>query len=1349
MNRKTTFAFILTAMLASAHAFADNTPLGGFVYDRTVTTPKGDEWDNPVKVALNKERPRAWFFSFADERSAQNVLPEASGYWRSLDGEWRFNWVPTPDQRPKDFYKTDYDVSGWDKVQVPMNWNVAGIQKDGTLKYGKPIYSNQRVIFHHELAVGDWKKGVMREPRKDWLTYLHRNEVGSYRRNFTVPAEWNGREVYINFDGVDSFFYLYVNGKYIGFSKNSRNLAAFNITPYLVKGDNTVAVEVYRNSDGSFLESQDMFRLPGIFRSVSITAKPKVQVRDVVAIPDFDADFQKASLRIKTSVANLSSKDVKQLNVSYKLFEKELYGEATRAVEGISAVVSVAVVKKGGEVDAQVDLQAGNVKKWSAEAPHRYVLVGQLKDKKGNVLETFSTIVGFRKIEIKDTPASKDEFGLEGRYYFLNGKPIKMKGVNRHENNPSRGHAITREQMEREVMLMKRGNINHVRNSHYPTAPYFYYLADKYGLYLEDEANIESHQYYYGKESLSHVPEFEDQHVGRNLEMVHATINHPSVCIWSLGNEAGPGETFVKAYKAIKAVDTSRPVQYERNNSIVDMGSDQYPSIAKVRNRVKGKTPGVKYPFHISEYAHSMGNACGNLIDYWEAIESTNFFIGGAIWDWVDQSIINYTPDGKPYWAYGGDFGDKPNDGMFCMNGVMRPDLTPKAQYFEVKKVYQNVGVKALDAKSGKIEIFNKNYFTDLSDYDIRWTLHEDGRPVAALAGRPLNAGRIAARERKAVRLDYAGHAFDPSKEYFVKVQFLQSADRPWAKQGYVQMEEQLPVQAAAKAPSVASVQQGSVPAPTTDKEGKMTISGKDYTVVFDTRSGAIHSLRYGTQTIIEAGNGPKIDAFRARTDNDNWFDYRWPQLGLHNLRQKAVSFTTQSGKDGTLIINAVVESQAPYGGTDTYANLDRDIDETYKIVDDTTRPFGESDFKFIGNQIYTLYPDGSIELQSSISSNRPSVDLPRLGYALRLPTAFNRFSYYGRGPVNNYNDRKTGQFIELHNGIVGEQDIMLPKPQSMGNREDVRWCALTDESGRGAAFIADGTMSTSALPWSQLELMEAAHPHQLPVPTATHLHLDAKVTGLGGNSCGQGGPLSHDCTKADTYNFGFIIRPFSADRPSTVKVSAAGVKPIGISRNSGARLILSTPDNTRQLMYSIDGGKAQPYTSPVNLEKGGVVRAWYKDNKNFVTTHKFEKFDRVPLAVVLCSSQEYGEGSVENFIDGDPNTIWHTMYSVTVAQYPHWIDFDTFEAKTLKGIVYTGRANGQNGRIKDYEVYVSNDGQNWGTPVVKSRFENTAKAQRVLFDKPVKARYIRFNALNSHNGQDFASGAEFGLIIE
>lgn len=420
---------------------------------------------------------------------------------------------------------------------------------------------------------------------------------------------------------------------------------------------------------------------------------------------------------------------MKGYTLSYLLYANKLYSDDTELVSGGKVNnVEIAELSSGESITTQTVMHVSSPRKWSAETPYRYTLVGQLKDRKGQVVETFSTGLGFCKVEIKDTPAALDEYGLAGRYYYINGKTVKLKGVNRQEINPEKGNAISHKQMEDEIMLMKRGNINHVRNSHYSCDPYWYYLCDKYGIYLEDEANLESHEYYYGDASLSHVPEFEAAHVARVMELAHAHVNHPSVVIWSLGNEAGPGKNFLSAYNALHAFDASRPVQYERNNDIVDMGSNQYPSIAWMREAVKGKYD-IKYPFHVSEYAHSMGNAGGNLKDYWEAIESTNFFCGAAIWDWVDQALNYYdSRTGDCYWAYGGDFGDKPNSGMFCMNGILLPDHSPKPVFYEVKKVYQNVSVAPLDMKQGKVEVFNKNYFISLSDYRLVWTLYEDGK---------------------------------------------------------------------------------------------------------------------------------------------------------------------------------------------------------------------------------------------------------------------------------------------------------------------------------------------------------------------------------------------------------------------------------------------------------------------------------------------------------------------------------------------------------------------------------------------------------------------------------------------
>ena len=1350
---------LLSCLVAHSAEAADR--LSGFFYQQQ-GQPTGWEWQSPDSLACNKEQPHAWFFSFRDAEEARKVLPENSSYWKSLDGTWKFHWASQPDERPKDFYLTDYDVSKWDDIQVPLSWNMAGLQDDGNNKYGDPLYSNQRVIFQHAYRVNDWKGGVMRTPKTNWMTYRNRNEVGSYRRTFTIPADWKGKEIFINFDGVDSFFYLYINGRYVGFSKNSRNLAEFDITPYLYKEgkENVVAVEVYRNSDASFLESQDMFRLPGIFRTVALTAKPKVYVRDFKAIPDLDDTYTKASLHITTQIENLSKASIQNYTLEYSLYANRLYSDENSLVPGITAQVKLdKKLAAHADTKLEVTLDAQDkVKLWSAEAPYRYTLVGELKDAKGKTVQTFSTIVGFRKVEIKDTPADQDEFGLAGRYYYLNGKPIKLKGVNRHENNVNTGHTVSRQQMEQEVFLMKRANINHVRNSHYPDAPYWYYLCDKYGIYLEDEANIESHEYYYGEASLSHVPAFKNAHIARNVEMVHATVNHPSVVIWSLGNEAGPGDNFKECYRAIKAYDTSRPVQYERNNDIVDMGSNQYPSIAWVQGAVKG-TYKLKYPFHISEYAHSMGNACGNLIDYWNAIESTNFFMGGAIWDWVDQALDKRDPTtGKTYWAYGGDFGadNKPNDGMFCMNGILRPDFTPKAQYYEVKKVYQNVSVKAVDMKKGLVEIFNKNYFEPLKGYQIVWSLYRDGECV--LFHQPLEGGKnvLVPRERQTYRLAYDYDQLDAQSEYYVTIQFLQGKDMPWAKKGYAQMDEQLKVKDAEKmAPSIAEVtKDGKAISCQIDKDTKQAeVKGDGFQAVFNLQTGAIEQLKYGERDIFLEGHGPQLDAYRAPTDNDAGMGYpsAWFQNGLYALQHTVKDWSYMAKKDGTYQLNFTVESQGKEGADQKYSNRDRDPESVYRFGENK-RDLKEDDLKFTTRQIYTIYKDGSIELQSAISTNRSNVVLPRIGYTMELPSQLDEFDYYGRGPINNYPDRKTSQFVGWYHSAVSDMGIMLPKPQAQGNREEVRWCAVTGGDKQGVAFVADGMMSASALPWSQQELTVAAHPYQLPKSSGTHLHLDAKVTGLGGASCGQGGPLAPDVTMSGTYNFGFIIRPAALENiQETVKVSASGEKPINVERSRNGNVSIGSNAQGRTILYKVDGGKkVQGYAKPFNLRNGGKLTYWYKDNPSLQFTTFFDRIESIPVEVIFASSEEPYEGEAYNLVDGDPGTYWHTMYSITLAKYPHWVDFDAGEPRLIKGFSYLARQDGSlNGCVKDYEIYVSNDKEHWGTPVAKGQLKNTADAQRVMLDKPVKARYLRFRALSEQHGEDYASGAEFSIIAE
>ena len=1341
MHKQFLFGLLLSSLMA-APVHADDHPTGGYLFGQAAA-PTGNEWQAPGELGYNKLPARALFSSFSSVDEARKVLPEFAKDYLSLDGEWRFHFSKNPDERPKDFFTRGYDDSRWDRLQVPVSWNMAGIQKDGTLKYGVPIYVNQWVIFKYNIEPGDWKKGVMREPPKNYTTYEYRNEVGSFRRSFDIPATWDGKEVYLNFDGVDSFFYLWINGRYVGFSKNSRNTARFDISPYINKGKNEIAVEVYRSSDGSFLEAQDMFRLPGIFRNVSVTATPKVHVADVKAIPAYTDG--KGTVNLNTTLQNLTAKTAKDLHIRWSLYKNRLFADDNELVATFEDAKAKTTCNSKGQAAIRQTLTVDNVAAWTAEAPNVYVVVGELMQGK-KVLETISFQTGFRTVEIKDTPASQDEFGLAGRYYYINGKPVKLKGVNRHDTNPLTGKVISREQMEHEIMLMKRANINHIRTSHYPNDPYFYYLCNKYGIYLESEANIESHEYFYGKASLSHVPEFQAAHVDRVMTMAHQLVNNPSIVIWSLGNEAGPGHNFVVAYDSLKAYDASRPVQYERNNDIVDMGSNQYPSIAWTRDAVKGRM-GIKYPFHISEYAHSMGNAVGNLVDYWEAMESTNFFMGGAIWDWIDQSMYNYTKEGKRYLAYGGDFGDTPNDGQFVMNGIIFGDEQPKPQYYEVKKVYQYIGTTWKNAKTATLDVFNKNYYTDdLSGYAMSYVLTADG--VAVKKGE-LDLGSVPARTHKAITITGLNEGLDPNKEYLLHIVYRLKEDMPWAKAGYIQAEEQLPVQVAAARPAIATAGKVNMSAV---KDNKIVLSGKAFTTTFDLTKGTIYNLQYDGKTIIPDGCGPELNAFRAWVNNDNWAYEGWYANGLNNLQHKCTSYTTHANANGSVSVVCNVESQAPYS-----YRLEGGNANWKKLIENKEKPFGKDDFRFTTQVVYTIFPDGSIESESAITSNKPNLTLAKLGYTVRLPKALRLLTYYGRGTVDNYPDRKTGQMI----GIYEQQDVedefvAFPKPQDTGNHQDTRWLSLAGNGGQdalyGALFVAKDKMSFSALPWSDNTIAMANHPHELPQSDYTYLHLDMAITGLGGNSCGQGGPLQRDRVMATPHTFGYMIRPMNSvetnDLVSNANVSLNGATPLTIVRDAEGNVTINANGAKGDIFYRLNGSKkAVKYTGPVGLREGGTISAWTKENDWLVASQSFSRIESIPLSVVFASSQESGEGDASHLTDGDPSTYWHTMYSVTVANHPHWVDFDCGGVKTIKGFTYLPRQDSNNGNIKKYSIQVSNDGKTWAKAVAEGEFENNRKEKTVLLTTPVKARFVRLTALSEQSGQDFATGAEFKVL--
>lgn len=1299
--------FSMAILLAAPLALADY-PVA---YPRALapTAPTGKEWEQEQNLSLNKEIPSATFFSFADEASAQKILPEHSAYWRSLDGDWQFHWVKRPADRPQDFFKPEFDVSSWKTIRVPSSWQLQG--------YDVPVYSNQRYLFKR-----DWPR-VMGEPPKEYTAYENRNPVGSYRREFDLPPEWKDREVFIHFDGVDSFFYLWINGKYVGFSKDSRVPARFDITRFLQPGKNVVAAEVYRFSDGSYLECQDMWRLSGIFRSVSLLAKDKLSVRDVFVKPLPQSD---GSWVLRAQVELRSFTDAQALEgakVSAKLLDaagQEIGSSVTATADAAGKAVIIA--------------QYDKVKLWSAETPSLYTLILTLTDKAGLTRDLISTHVGFREVKI------------ENGVFLVNDKAVKFKGVNRHENFPTSGHALTRADMELDLQRLKQANVNHVRLSHYPNDPYFYYLCDKYGMYLEDEANIESHGYYYGDESLSHPKPWEAAHVDRIMAMVERDKNHPCVTIWSLGNEAGPGNNFVAGNAAIKARDLTRPTHYERNNDIVDIGSNQYPSVGWTE--WKAKNPDKVKPFYISEYAHIMNNGMGNLADYWAAIESSNSILGGGIWEWCDQGLEKTLPDGRKFIAYGGDFNDAPNDGQFIVKGVVYANRDPKPCFWEVKKVHQDIAVTAVDTKNREIEVFNKFFFKDLSEYELAWELTEDGKVVDSGQG---DCVAVAPREKRRVALPYAGNteavAAKAGVDLRLRVSFRTKEDSLLGKAGYEVAAEQFAWAASSAKPALAVHGDRPVLSETADAA---TLAGKDFKVVFSKQRGEIAGLEYAGKPVFKPGRGPALNVFRSPVNNDIWAMHAWLQMGLRELVAKPVSFKIEASKSGEVRVSSVVT----YAGKKAEKLIGFGSNNT-RMGDAGPLPVDVTTFRVVN--AWTVYPDGSLVQQSAISSTGKSIVLPKLGFTMELPAAFTQAEYYGRGPEENYPDRKTGSFFGRYQRKVKDFFEPYAKPQDMGNREDVSWVALRDESGAGAVFAGLDRMSATVLPFTATELTTANHPTDLPQhPDRVRLDLDAAVLGLGGASCGPS-PMHRDIIKSNqAYHFGFVIRPLAQadDAAERARVSASSVSPVLVAvdeRRSKITLSAATPN--AKVLYAINGGAEQVYAAPIAFDKAIKLTARATADGLLASpaaTHDIAVPKRKVKVLLLSASSEMpAEGEAVKIIDGDPNTYWHTNYGLTQAKHPHVLEFDLLSECKLKGFTQLPRQDGGvNGRIKKYELAVSLDRQKW-TVVKTGEFENKATLSTVMFDKAVPAHFVRLTAWSEQNSLDHGSSAEVTFITE
>jgi beta-galactosidase len=1019
--------------------------------------PRLNDYENPLALGPNKEEPHATFIAYP--RPPALMVSGAESPWRLiLNGPWKFHWSVKPADRPADFWKPEYDVSGWSEIPVPSDWQFQG--------YDIPIYVNSGYEF-------------ARNPNPPFIPGGH-NPVGSYRRSFRVPAAWKGMTVLLQFGAVKSFFYAWVNGHALGFSKDSKTPAEWDITPYVNGGDNVLAVEVYRWSDGSYLECQDFFRLSGIERDVVLSAAPKVRIRDFFVRPTLDSRYRDGRLDVEVELAN-GNPDLRteELTVHFSLFDdsgkRVLVGSRPAAINGRE--------RTGVQFSGSVRMP----KQWSAETPHLYSLLIELAGPEDACLEALTARVGFRTSEVR------------GGRFLVNGVPVRLKGVNRHEHDPLTAHVISEESMRRDIELMKRSNINAVRTCHYPDDPRWYELCDEYGLYLIDEANIESHGMGYGARSLAKDPAWGPAHLDRVVRMIERDKNHPSVVIWSMGNEAGDGINFENAYAWIKRRDPSRPVQYERAGlrPHTDIYCPMYPSIEEIAAYASSKP---SRPLIMCEYAHSMGNSTGNLKDYWDIIEKFAALQGGFIWDWVDQGFAAKNDKGQSFWAFGGDYGppDIPSDANFCCNGLVAPDRTPHPALYEVKKVYQYVTFNALDLAAGRIEVENRYDFTSLDAFNLRWEVTADGRPMKT----GLIAIPAAAPHRKAaLSIPLPRIQAQPGVEYFLNVSAETRRGAAGVPEGHAAAAEQfkLPWSSRAGVPPVAAKADLTVE----DGPREAIIRGSGFVVLFDKLTGTLASFTFQGRELIESG--PEPNFWRAPTDNDfgNNMDKRLAPWRQASLEREIKSVT--------------VAQDAPDRAIVTIAFDLVDVPASHTVR-------------------YTIHGNGEILIANDFTPRAGAKlpELPRVGMRLALPAEFGLVQWFGRGPQENYWDRKTAAYVGRYETAVAGEVCPYAAPQEFGSRCDTRWLAVRNREGAGLLIAGQPLLGFSALPhWPEdltLDKRGAKHPVDVMRRDFTCLTLDLAQMGVGGDDS-WGAPVHPEYTlPAKAYSYSFRVRPLGKD---------------------------------------------------------------------------------------------------------------------------------------------------------------------------------------------------------------------------
>jgi beta-galactosidase len=988
------------------------------------------DWENPSVVGINKEPPRATFFPFETGELALAGNRAASSYFRLLNGDWRFHWVRRPDQRPLDFFSLGFDDSGWDLIPVPSNWEIQG--------YGVPIYLNQPYEF---------------EKNPPFIHHDY-NPVGSYRTTFLIPEEWEGREVFLHFGAVKSAMYVWINGQRVGYSQGSKLPAEFNVTTHVRSGENLLAVEVYRWSDGSYLECQDFWRISGIERDVFLWAVPKLHVRDFFVRAGLDEEYRRGWLEVDVDLANHDPR-----RVGRAALHAELLDPLTERVLARDRIES-GPVDSGEEVTVSVRTDVGEVNPWTAETPDLYTLLLTLVDATGDTLQVVAQQVGFREVEVRN--------GL----LRVNGVPITIKGVNRHEHDPYTGHVISEASMLEDIRLMKAANMNAVRTSHYPNDPRWYELADRFGLYVVDEANIESHgMHYHPDTTLGNNPAWETAHLDRMRRMVERDKNHPSVIIWSMGNEAGNGVNFYKAYEWTKERDPTRPVQYER--ALLEWNTDIYvPMYAGFEHLERYAESDPGRPLILCEYAHAMGNSVGNFADYWEIIERHLSLQGGFIWDWVDQGLFKVTDAGDTIWAYGGDFGPPgtPSDGNFVINGLVQPDRLPNPHYWEVKRVYQWVRMEPVGLAEGRIRIGNAYDFRSLDGMEVRWRIMEDGRPreEGSLPVPALGPGEAAEVVVPFTRFDPV-----PGAEYHMDlgIYTLEAEPRPRAipplnaaprpdsepllQAGHEMAFQQFDLPFSAP---TAPLDSGLLPPLEVEADSRLIrVTGPEFTLELDRAFGRITSYRYRGVPLLRSG--PRPNFWRAPTDNDyggNWQE----RLGVW-----------RTAGPGMVIRNTAHRSLSPQAVEITVQGLLSYADSaSYETV-------------------YTVLGNGEITVVSRLEPRGDSLPrMPRFGMRFEMPRDFVHLTWLGRGPEESYWDRKTAARVGLFRGLVSEQFHPYIRPQETGNKTDVRWMALERDDGVGLLVLAGGGEGPLGA-GTEAQLHEGAPRVSIPYLSASALH--------------------------------------------------------------------------------------------------------------------------------------------------------------------------------------------------------------------------------------------------------------------